>query len=127
MPQPHILSVLNEGVLTLTIERPEALNALNSQIIEELSEALDLAQTNEKVQVMILTGSGSKAFVAGADIKEFADFSAKQGKRIGPKRPRESVQSHRAKCQNPSLPPSTVFALGGWAGIGPRKPRPHRL
>ena len=82
MPQPHILSVLNEGVLTLTIERPEALNALNSQIIEELSEALDLAQTNEKVQVMILTGSGSKAFVAGADIKEFADFSAKQGKEL---------------------------------------------
>ena len=74
MPQPHLLSNLNEGVLTLTIERPEALNALNSRVIAELAQAIDAAQTNAAVHVIILTGSGSKAFVAGADIKEFARF-----------------------------------------------------
>ncbi len=112
MPQPHILSVLNEGVLTLTIERPEALNALNSQIIEELSEALDLAQTNEKVQVMILTGSGSKAFVAGADIKEFADFSAKQGKELA-RSGQESLFNRIERSAKPIIAAINGFALGG--------------
>ena len=82
MPQSYIQAATQNGVLTLTIHRPEALNALNGEVIGQLAEAIDIAQTDDTVRVIVLTGSGEKAFVAGADIKEFADFNAKQGKNL---------------------------------------------
>ena len=66
----------------ITINRPKALNALNKETIEELSTAFGELETNKDIRVIILTGSGEKAFVAGADIKEFKDFDGKQGQQL---------------------------------------------
>ncbi|MDE0979844.1 MAG: enoyl-CoA hydratase-related protein, partial [Flavobacteriales bacterium] len=67
-------------ICTLTIQRPESLNALNAEVIRQLADAIQTAQTDTEVGIIILTGSGDKAFVAGADIKEFADFDAEKGR-----------------------------------------------
>ena len=75
-----ILSNLNGGFLTLTINRPNQLNALNSSVIKRLSGLIEEAQSMPEVRVIILTGAGEKAFVAGADIVEFAEFSPDEAK-----------------------------------------------
>jgi enoyl-CoA hydratase/carnithine racemase len=62
----------HDGVTLVRLNRPEALNALNSQVFQELGRALDEAETDEQVRCLVLTGS-AKAFAAGADIKEMAD------------------------------------------------------
>ena len=64
----------DQGIMQITIHRPEQLNALNRATIQELNKALSLAEYDESVRVIMLTGSGEKAFVAGADIKEVAEF-----------------------------------------------------
>jgi enoyl-CoA hydratase len=66
-------------LLIITINRPSQLNALNKETIQELHEALKQANENNGVGVVILTGSGEKSFVAGADIKEFASFNIAEG------------------------------------------------
>ena len=75
MSESNIIIQNNDSVRTITINRPKQLNALNSQTISELSDALKSADEDNSVKVILLTGSGEKAFVAGADIKEFASFS----------------------------------------------------
>jgi len=70
----------NHGhVAVLTIDRPQALNALNSQVLEELSDAVTRADNDEDIYVIVITGAG-KAFVAGADISEMKDYTAVTGK-----------------------------------------------
>lgn len=78
----YILSEIKNGVLVITINRPDKLNALNKQTIEELHETLVDAENMNEVRAVILTGSGQKAFVAGADIAEFANYSIEQGKQL---------------------------------------------
>ncbi|MBA3900570.1 MAG: enoyl-CoA hydratase/isomerase family protein, partial [Bacteroidetes bacterium] len=78
----NILLDSKNGILTITINRPDKLNALNKQTIAELSVAFKNAAIEDSVRVIILTGSGSKAFVAGADISEFADFSPEEGRTL---------------------------------------------
>lgn len=73
---------LKNSVLVITINRPDKLNALNKQTIEELHEALVEAENQNEIRAIILTGSGQKAFVAGADIAEFANFSVAEGKQL---------------------------------------------
>ena len=68
-----------DHILYITINRPKQLNALNKETISELNSCL---QTEGNHRVIILTGTGEKAFVAGADIKEFADFSVEEGKKL---------------------------------------------
>ncbi|MGT2666490.1 enoyl-CoA hydratase-related protein [Streptococcus rifensis] len=65
-----VLLEVKEQIGYITINRPEALNALSSQVLADLNTVLDEVQTNEEIRVVIVTGSGEKAFVAGADIKE---------------------------------------------------------
>jgi len=77
-----ILCEIQNGVLVITINRPDKLNALNKQTIEELHETLVEAENQPEIRAIILTGSGQKAFVAGADIAEFANFSIEQGKQL---------------------------------------------
>lgn len=77
-----ILSEVKNGVLVITINRPDKLNALNKQTIEELHETLVEAENMNEVKAIILTGSGQKAFVAGADIAEFANYNIEQGKQL---------------------------------------------
>lgn len=77
------LIVETKGHLTtITINRPNQLNALNKETIAELNQALKSANEDKNIGAVILTGSGEKAFVAGADIKEFADFSVEKGKEL---------------------------------------------
>ena len=81
----NILIEQNENSATITINRPTKLNALNKNTITELHEAFKLLETDTTVKVIIITGSGEKAFVAGADISEFADFSVKEGTELARK------------------------------------------
>lgn len=78
----NILTDIKSGILTITINRPDKLNALNAKTIEELHEALLEAEHDKQIRVVILTGQGEKSFVAGADIAEFANYSVEQGKQL---------------------------------------------
>lgn len=78
----HILCEIKNEVLVITINRPDKLNALNRQTIEELHDTLAEAEDQGDIRAIILTGAGKKAFVAGADIAEFANFSVEQGKQL---------------------------------------------
>ncbi|MEY3398938.1 MAG: hypothetical protein RL220_1532 [Bacteroidota bacterium] len=99
-------------VLYITINRPDQLNALNRSTIEELNKALALADVNPSVRVIVITGSGEKAFVAGADIKEFASFSVKEGAAL-------SARGHKLlfdfieNMSKPVIAAVNGFALGG--------------
>lgn len=77
-----ILTEVKNSVLIITVNRPDKLNALNKQTIEELHETLVEAENMNDIRAIILTGAGQKAFVAGADIAEFANFSVEQGKQL---------------------------------------------
>jgi enoyl-CoA hydratase len=78
----YIACEIKNNVLVITINRPDKLNALNKQTIEELHETLVEAENQEGIRSIIITGSGQKAFVAGADIAEFANFSVGEGKQL---------------------------------------------
>ncbi|HWA57323.1 MAG TPA: enoyl-CoA hydratase-related protein [Gemmatimonadales bacterium] len=75
-----LLSELKDGILTVTINRPEKLNALNDQVIAELGQVALSAAASDEVRGVILTGAGTKAFVAGADIGELASQDPMRGK-----------------------------------------------
>jgi enoyl-CoA hydratase len=108
----NILLHLENKILTITINRPDKLNALNRQTIDELHTALSAANSNEQVSVLIITGSGNKAFVAGADISEFANFSVSEGKAL-------SAEGHKKlfdfveNMNKPVIAAINGFALGG--------------
>ena len=78
----NILIDTNDKVSVITINRPNKLNALNILTINELHLALELLSNNDDCKVIIITGSGEKAFVAGADISEFYKFSKEKGYRL---------------------------------------------
>jgi enoyl-CoA hydratase len=82
MTYVNVLTEIENGILTITVNRPDKLNSLNASTIEELHEALLEAENEKEVKVIIITGSGQKAFVAGADIAEFANYSVEQGKQL---------------------------------------------
>ncbi len=82
MTLQNILTEVTDKVMIITINRPEKLNALNAKTIEELHETLMEAENHPEICSIIITGSGTKSFVAGADIAEFANFSVAQGKQL---------------------------------------------
>ena len=112
MSENYILSAIEGGVLTLTINRPNQLNALNSTVIATLSKHIEAAQSDDSVKVIILTGSGEKAFVAGADIKEFADFSPQQGKDLAALG-QATLFDRVERSAKPVIAAVNGFALGG--------------
>ena len=79
MNYENIMVDAQAAITTVTINRPTKLNALNKQTILELHDAFSNLATNDNCRIIILTGQGEKAFVAGADIAEFANFTAEQG------------------------------------------------
>ncbi|MBD3639271.1 MAG: enoyl-CoA hydratase/isomerase family protein [Crocinitomicaceae bacterium] len=99
-------------VLTITINRPSQLNALNSETIDELHRALKTADNDISVGAIILTGSGEKAFVAGADIKEFAHFSVEEGKKLSADG-HEKLFTFVERLGTPVIAAINGFALGG--------------
>ncbi len=108
----NILVEQNAHIKTITINRPNQLNALNKQTIEELNAALSAANDDSNTGVVILTGSGEKAFVAGADIKEFADFSINQGRELAAKG-QELLFTFIENMTTPVIAAVNGFALGG--------------
>lgn len=75
----NLLTKIENGVFTITINRPDKLNALNKLTVQEISRAIHHARENEQVRAVIITGAGTKGFVAGADIAEFVGQTPEQG------------------------------------------------
>ena len=107
----HIIESLDDGIEIITFNRSKALNALNSALLEELSAALDSIASNDNIRVLVLTGSGDKAFVAGADIKELAGLSALQAKYFAYKG--QSVINQIVALPIPVIAAVNGYALGG--------------
>jgi enoyl-CoA hydratase len=108
----NLLIELKGHIQFITINRPTQLNALNRDTINELHDALNQANTNSSVGVVILTGAGEKAFVAGADIKEFADFSMVEGGQLA-QNGQQLVFSFIENMSKPVIAAVNGFALGG--------------
>ncbi|MDE3143601.1 MAG: enoyl-CoA hydratase/isomerase family protein, partial [Bacteroidota bacterium] len=77
-----ILTSLENNILTITINRPDKLNALNQQVMSDLNNVMDEVYTNAEIKSAIITGAGPKSFVAGADISEFVGSSIEEGKAL---------------------------------------------
>ena len=108
----NILIALENGIGQITINRPSKLNALNTATIQELHNALETLENDENTRAIIITGEGEKAFVAGADIAEFANFSVQEGAQL-------AVQGHELlfdyieNMRTPTIAAINGFALGG--------------
>lgn len=96
----------------ITINRPDKLNALNKATIKELSEAITKAAADQEVKSIVLTGAGEKAFVAGADISEFASFSIDEGKELS-KEGHDLLFDLIQNTETPVIAAINGFALGG--------------
>ncbi len=101
-----------DGLATITINRPSKLNALNKATIEELNEAFVALEADRAVRVIVITGSGEKAFVAGADISEFAHFSEAEGGQLAAKG-QEILFDLVENLSTPVIAAVNGFALGG--------------
>jgi enoyl-CoA hydratase len=101
-------------IAVLTINRPKALNALNSQVLEELDKTLDAIDTN-KIRALIITGAGEKSFVAGADIGEMSSLTKKEGEAFGKKG--NDVFRKLETFAIPVIAAVNGFALGGGCEI----------
>lgn len=112
MNYENILSKTSNGITTITINRPKKLNALNKDTIQELHEAFDNANTDKNTKVIIITGSGEKAFVAGADISEFADFNVEEGGKLAAQG-QALLFDFIENLSTPVIAAVNGFALGG--------------
>jgi enoyl-CoA hydratase len=99
-------------ISTITIHRPEKLNALNNETLQEIHACLKALEGEETTKIIILTGSGEKAFVAGADISEFAHFSQKEGAQLA-QNGQEKVFDYIENFPKPIICAINGFALGG--------------
>lgn len=107
-----LLVTTENNICVITINRPDKLNALNKTVIEELSAAIDEVNTNSDIKAAIITGAGPKAFVAGADISEFARLDAAGGEALA-RRGQEMVFSKIENSSKPIVAAVNGFALGG--------------
>jgi len=115
MAYENIIFQSEDGIATITFNRPKALNALNNALLNEFSQALDEISANEDIRVLILTGAGEKAFVAGADITEIVKLNSLEAKIFSKK-----GQDVIGKLQTLSIPVIAAvngFALGGGSEI----------
>jgi enoyl-CoA hydratase len=102
---------LTDNILTVTINRPDKLNALNKDVISELGEVVEEIYTNKDIKSAILTGAGPKAFVAGADISEFQGLSKEAGQALSAKG--SDIFFRIASSPKPIAAAVNGFALGG--------------
>ena len=108
----NILVTSENGIGQITINRPSKLNALNVATIQDLHSAIESLENNEEIKVVILTGEGEKAFVAGADISEFADFSVEEGAKLAAQG-QELLFDFIENLRKPVIAAVNGFALGG--------------
>jgi enoyl-CoA hydratase len=111
MAYENLLVERDGAVLIVTINRPDKLNALNTQTVTELDRAMEEARTDAEVRVIILTGSGEKSFVAGADINELAVQSPVSGREHA--RSGQAVFERIERLGKPVIAAINGFALGG--------------
>jgi enoyl-CoA hydratase len=107
-----LLTQLENGTYTITINRPDKMNALNKDVINDLSNALDEVYNNADIKTVIITGAGEKAFVAGADISEFLSLGKTEGAALA-KRGQDMVFNKIENCPKPVIAAVNGFALGG--------------
>lgn len=106
-----LLTKLENGIFTITINRPDKMNALNQEVMSDLDKVMDEVYNNAEIRSVIITGSGAKAFVAGADISEFSGLSQQQGMALA-----KRGQDIFFKVENspkPVIAAVNGFALGG--------------
>ena len=102
---------ISDGICTITVNRPDKMNALNIETISEMGSAIAEAVENTEIVGIIITGEGPKAFVAGADIAEFSAFSPLQAK--GMAQTGHKVFDSIENCSKPVIAAVNGFALGG--------------
>jgi enoyl-CoA hydratase len=107
-----LLTDLQEGTLVITVNRPDKMNALNKDVIEELGKVIDEVYNNNEIKTAILTGAGEKAFVAGADISEFTSLDAEGGAALS-KKGQQLVFNKIENCPKPFIAAVNGFSLGG--------------
>lgn len=111
MSYNNILTEENNGIFTITINRPDKLNALNHDTLTELEKAIDEVYSSESIKAVILTGSGEKAFVAGADITEFLGINAENGEALAKRG--HDIFFKIERCPKPVIAAVNGYALGG--------------
>jgi enoyl-CoA hydratase len=104
----NIIYEKSEGIATITLNRPEALNAFSKEVVEEIIRALEDVKTDENVRVVVLTGSGEKAFSAGADIKAMAGMTPLKAREL-------SLMGERLCLALENLEKPVIAALNGYA------------
>jgi len=107
----NTLTSTNNKILTLTINRPEKLNALNHQTLREIESIINTAQDDIEVAAIIITGSGNKSFIAGADISELAQSNAITGMKFASYG--QKVMNVIEQSRKPVIAAINGFALGG--------------
>jgi enoyl-CoA hydratase len=107
----NLKTVIEEGRFTITINRPDKMNALNRATVQEIGEAVEEANTNNNVFSIIITGEGLKAFAAGADIKEFIGLTNEQGMAMA--KAGQDVFQSIENSSKPVIAAVNGFALGG--------------
>lgn len=96
------------GICLLTVNRPQALNALNSATLDEIAQAVEQVAADESARVLLVTGAGDKAFVAGADISEMQNFSSEEGAAF-------SARGSRVFAALEALPMPAIALVNGYA------------
>jgi enoyl-CoA hydratase len=106
-----LLTQLENGIFTITINRPDKMNALNQQVMHDLNAVLDEVKINTDIKAAIITGAGNKAFVAGADISEFAGLSQQDAMAFA--KGGQDIFLKIENCSKPMVAAVNGFALGG--------------
>jgi enoyl-CoA hydratase len=106
-----LLTSLENGILVVTVNRPDKMNALNKNVMSDLNTVLNEIQSNADIKAVIITGSGQKAFVAGADISEFVGLSNEEGKALA--KTGQDIFFRIENSTKPIIAAVNGFALGG--------------
>ena len=111
MSYETLLTSLDNNIFTVTINRPDKLNAINAQVMTDLDSVLNEILSNEEIKSVIITGAGQKGFVAGADISEFHGLSVEEGKAVAKKG--LDIFFRIENSPKPIVAAVNGFALGG--------------
>jgi len=111
MAYETLLTEIQDNIFTITINRPDKLNALNAQVMQDLNTVMDEVYSNDEIRSVILTGAGAKSFVAGADISGFVGLSVEEGKALAKKG--QDIFFKIENSPKPMVACVNGFALGG--------------
>ncbi|MGZ5246768.1 MAG: enoyl-CoA hydratase/isomerase family protein, partial [Flavitalea sp.] len=106
-----LLTSIEKNILVITINRPDKMNAINKDVMQELGEAIAELQSNSEIKSAVITGSGAKAFVAGADISQFTGLTVEEGMLVTQKG--HDVFNSIERSTKPVIAAVNGFALGG--------------